>query len=409
MREVKEEKSYKKKTKVKIFPMTVLIVLLLMIFFAFLFRDELKKEKIIHPEIPEQEEIEEEIEEEIIEEENIVLEQELSLIMVGDCLIHGAVYDDAREDNNKYNFDKMLDFVKPIVEKYDLAFYNQESILGGTKLGLSSYPTFNSPQEVGDSFLKLGFNLVSLANNHTLDRGKTAIYESHKYWKKQEGVMTAGSYSSEEERITPNIMEKNGITYTLLSYTTTTNGIPKPKDAPYLVSTYNKEEVKKDIERLRDKVDLLMVSMHWGEEYSHTPNNSQKEIANYLASLGVDIIIGHHPHVVQPIDFIGDTMVIYSLGNFISSQYGINKLTGLMASVNIKKQTIDGKSKIILENPQAELVYTYSKITSYRHSYKLYPYTMLNENILENYKEHYNKYMGIVTSMSKRIIPIGIK
>ena len=339
-------------------------------------------------------------------EEPKVTETSLSLIMVGDCLIHGAIYDDAKTTNGSYDFSKMLELVKPIIQSYDLAFYNQESILGGVELGLSSYPRFNAPKEVGDAFLDLGFNLVSLANNHTLDKGKEGIYSSLNYWQNKESVMTAGSYSSEENRITPNIMEKNGITYALLAYTTTTNGLNTFKDEPYLITVYDEELVKADIERLRDKVDLLMVSMHWGEEYTHTPTEEQKEIAEYLASLNVDIVIGHHPHVVQPIDFIDNTMVIYSLGNFIASQYGINKLTGLMAGITVKKTTIDNQITITLEEPTAQLVYVDSKITSYRYDYKLYPYNLLTDDILKNYKEHYNKYMGIVTSLNNKIIPL---
>lgn len=339
-------------------------------------------------------------------EEPKVTETSLSLIMVGDCLIHGAIYDDAKTTNGSYDFSKMLELVKPIIQSYDLAFYNQESILGGVELGLSSYPRFNAPKEVGDAFLDLGFNLVSLANNHTLDKGKEGIYSSLDYWRNKENIMTAGSYSSEENRITPNIMEKNGITYALLAYTTTINGLNTFKDEPYLITVYDEELVKADIERLRDKVDLLMVSMHWGEEYTHTPTEEQKEIAEYLASLNVDIVIGHHPHVVQPIDFIDDTMVIYSLGNFIASQYGINKLTGLMAGVTVKKTTIDDQTIITLEEPTAQLVYIDSKITNYRHDYKLYPYNLLTDDILENYKDHYNKYMGIVTSLNNRVTPL---
>lgn len=339
-------------------------------------------------------------------EEPKITETSLSLIMVGDCLIHGAIYDDAKTTNGSYDFSKMLELVKPIIQSYDLAFYNQESILGGVELGLSSYPRFNAPKEVGDAFLDLGFNLVSLANNHTLDKGKEGIYSSLDYWRNKENIMTAGSYSSEENRITPNIMEKNGITYALLAYTTTTNGLNTFKDEPYLITVYDEELVKADIERLRDKVDLLMVSMHWGEEYTHNPTEEQKIIAEYLASLNVDIIIGHHPHVVQPIDFIGNTMVIYSLGNFIASQYGINKLTGLMAGVTVKKTTIDDQTTITLEEPTAQLVYIDSKITNYRHDYKLYPYNLLTDDILENYKDHYNKYMGIVTSLNNRVTPL---
>lgn len=379
------------KRNLKIKYSNIFFIIVLIIFIYFLCSSKVLLEK----EIPKIE----------IEEPKIT-ETSLSLIMVGDCLIHGAIYDDAKTTNGSYDFSKMLELVKPIIQSYDLAFYNQESILGGVELGLSSYPRFNAPKEVGDAFLDLGFNLVSLANNHTLDKGKEGIYSSLDYWRNKENIMTAGSYSSEENRITPNIMEKNGITYALLAYTTTTNGLNTFKDEPYLITVYDEELVKADIERLRDKVDLLMVSMHWGEEYTHNPTEEQKEIAEYLASLNVDIIIGHHPHVVQPIDFIGNTMVIYSLGNFIASQYGINKLTGLMAGVTVKKTTIDDQTTITLEEPTAQLVYIDSKITNYRHDYKLYPYNLLTDDILENYKDHYNKYMGIVTSLNNRVTPL---
>ncbi len=381
--------SNKRKLKVKYSNVFFIIILIIFIFF-------LSSAKIL---------LEKEIPKIEIEEPKIT-ETSLSLIMVGDCLIHGAIYDDAKTTNGSYDFSKMLELVKPIIRSYDLAFYNQESILGGVELGLSSYPRFNAPKEVGDAFLDLGFNLVSLANNHTLDKGKSGIYSSLNYWQGKENVMTAGTYSSEENRITPNIMEKNGITYALLAYTTTTNGLTPFKDEPYLITVYDEELVKADIERLRDKVDLLMVSMHWGEEYTHNPTEEQKIIAEYLASLNVDIIIGHHPHVVQPIDFIGNTMVIYSLGNFIASQYGINKLTGLMAGVTVKKTTIDDQTTLTLEEPTAQLVYIDSKITNYRHDYKLYPYNLLTDDILENYKDHYNKYMGIVTSLNNRVTPL---
>ena len=381
--------SNKRKLKVKYSNVFFIIILIIFIFFLS------SAQVLLEKEIPKVE-----------VEEPKVTETSLSLIMVGDCLIHGAIYDDAKTTNGSYDFSKMLELVKPIIQSYDLAFYNQESILGGVELGLSSYPRFNAPKEVGDAFLDLGFNLVSLANNHTLDKGKSGIYSSLNYWQGKENVMTAGTYSSEENRITPNIMEKNGITYALLAYTTTTNGLTPFKDEPYLITVYDEELVKADIERLRDKVDLLMVSMHWGEEYTHNPTEEQKIIAEYLASLNVDIIIGHHPHVVQPIDFIGNTMVIYSLGNFIASQYGINKLTGLMAGVTVKKTTIDDQTTLTLEEPTAQLVYIDSKITNYRHDYKLYPYNLLTDDILENYKDHYNKYMGIVTSLNNRVTPL---
>ena len=341
------------------------------------------------------------------EPEPVVEDNELSLIMVGDCLIHGAIYIDAREGNT-YNFYKMLDKIKPIVSSYDLAYYNQESILGGTSLGLQTYPRFNSPQEVGDAMLDAGFNIVTFANNHSLDMGEKGILSALSYWepKKSQGIMMAGSYTSFEDRDTDVIMEKNGITYTILSYTTTLNGLSRPSGKEYLVNYYDADQVKRDVERLRDKVDLLMVAMHWGEEYTHNPTDNQKEIAQYLASLGVDIVIGHHPHVIQPIDFIGKTMVIYSLGNFIASQKGeIAKHTGLMASVKVHKRTENGKSTVTLEEPTAQLEYVYSIANgpNSRYGYKLYPYDQLNDSLLKGYKDYYNKFMEIVTKYSDKI------
>ena len=371
-----------------------LILVILLLFFSknLFFSDEKINDKE-EPSIKEE-----------VKHDPIIEEHELSMVMVGDCLIHGAIYDDARnKQTGKYNFYKMVELMKPMISKYDLAFYNQESLLGGESLGLSSYPRFNSPQEVGDTFLDLGFNMVSLANNHSLDKGEKGILSSLEYWKSKEGVMTAGSYSSFEDRNKDVIMEKNGITYSLLSYTTTTNGLSRPKGKEYLVNVFDKEQVRKDVERLRDKVDLLVVSMHWGEEYTHTPTAQEIEIAEYLASLNVDIVIGHHPHVLHPIDFIGKTVVIYSLGNFIASQYGVEKLTGLIVSLKVNKRTVDGVSEVTIKDVTADLSYVYSVKTNYRHSYKLYPYEMLNDNLLSGYKKYYDKFMSIVTSKSDKI------
>ena len=122
------------------------------------------------------------------------------MIMVGDSLIHNSLYYDAKQKDGSYDFKPMLELTKPITSKYDLAYYNQETVLGGTELGLSSYPCFNSPQEVGDAFIDSGFNLVSLATNHTMDRGEAAVLSSLEYWNSKENVVTAGSYRSFEER-----------------------------------------------------------------------------------------------------------------------------------------------------------------------------------------------------------------
>ena len=333
-----------------------------------------------------------------------------SLIMGGDALIHSAVYTDAKVSSDKYDFKGMLEYVKPITSQYDLAYYNQETILGGTELGLSTYPQFNSPYEVGDAFLDAGFNVISLANNHTLDRGSKAIINSRKYWNSKD-VMVNGSATTLEERNDIDIKEKNGITYALLSYTTTTNGLKRKND--YYVNWYDKEMVRKNVESIRDKVDFIMVAMHWGTEYNTGVTTGQKNIAKYLASLGVDLVIGTHPHVIEPAEYINDTFVIYSLGNFISAQRTDEQLSGLLMSVSVEKvvDTVNDTIEVNVVNPTAQFIYTYSKRTNSggRYDFKLYPYSMLNDKLFPNYKTMYNKLKTRMTSLDKNIKVIGLE
>ncbi len=323
-----------------------------------------------------------------------------SMVMVGDALIHGTVYGTAHRyaNYNGYDFKPMLEHIKERVKDYDLAYYNQETILGGTELGLSTYPLFNSPYEVGDAFIDAGFNLVSLATNHTIDKGEKGVLNSRNYWNQQADVLAAGSYSSFEERDKVVIKEVNGIKYAFLSYTTYTNGLIVPTGKEYLVNVYDEDLIKEEITRYRDQVDLLMVAMHWGTEYMTYPTNEQKEISEYLASLGVDLIIGTHPHVIEPIEYIDDTLVIYSLGNFISSQIGVERLTGLMLSLNIKKEEYHGKTTISFEDIEGTLIYT-----DRNNGYIVYPYDMLTDNILNNYETYYEKYKKVVTAYSDQV------
>lgn len=328
----------------------------------------------------------------------------LSLVMVGDALLHSSLYKDGYK-NGKYDFSSQLEYIKPIIQNYDLAFYNQESILGGTELGLSDYPTFNSPQEFGDSMIDAGFNLVSLANNHTLDRGEKAVLNSCNYWKNKD-VLTAGSYSSKEEAEEIKIKEKNGIKYTLLAYTYGTNGIKVKEGKEYLVNLYSDEKAKADIEKVRDKVDLLMVSMHWGTEYKTEPTETQKKQAEYLSSLGVDIIIGTHPHIIEPITYINDTLVIYSLGNFISAQStnnDYNTMVELMTSVDIIKEEKDGQTTIKLDNLNNELLYNYYQKGSKWTNFKVIPFSMMNANYNKDYQRLYEKYSAVVKMYDQNI------
>ena len=351
--------------------------------------------------------------------ENNITEEDKSysidLLMVGDVLIHDRLYTSMKTSDG-YDFRPALTYIKDIVKDYDLAYYNQETILGGSEIGLSSYPSFNSPYEVGDAMIDAGFNLVSLATNHTLDRGEKAITNSINYWNGKNDVLTAGSYLSSEDRNKINIREVNNITYTMLNYTYGTNGIKVPSGKEYFVNVWPcngsnpsydseyqeyKRIVKEDVERVRDKVDLLIVAMHWGVEYTHTPTAYQIDMANYLESLGVNIIIGTHPHVVMPVTFINDTLVIYSLGNFLSAQetnIDYNTTVGLLSTIKITKYIDkDNNSSIKLSDINNELVYTYSKSNN---DYKVIPFSNPDiKTYLSDCERIYNKYSSVIKNM----------
>ena len=231
-------------------------------------------------------------------------------------------------------------------------------------------------------------------------------------------MLAVGSYTSFYERDEFQYREVNNISYTMLNYTYGTNGIRVPSGKEYLVNVWPvtgsnpskdnkyqeyKEQVKKDIESVRDKVDILMVAMHWGIEYQYSPNSYQLDMAEYLASLDVDIIIGTHPHVIQPITWIDDTLVIYSLGNFISAHEVVNmgNRVGLMSSVNITKVVEDDNVSITIDKLENELLYTYYN-SNYK-DIKVIPFSNMTSDYLSNYEEVYNKYRGIVQSLDSNV------
>ena len=353
-----------------------------------------------------------------VKEEEKPKEYSASLVMVGDLLVHDRLYN-AMKTSDGYDFKPALTYIKDIVKEYDIAYYNQETILGGEEIGLSSYPSFNSPYEVGDAMIDAGFNLVSLATNHTLDRGEKAITNSVNYWNEHPSVLAVGSYLSFEERDKVRIKEVNNITYTMLNYTYGTNGIKVPEGKEYLVNVWPctgnnlesdtkyqeyKEKVQEDIKRVRDKVDVLIVAMHWGVEYTHIPTNYQLDMASFLEEEGVDIIIGTHPHVVMPVTYINDTLVVYSLGNFLSAQetnIDNNTTVGLMSGITITKKVDKDKTEIGLSNLTNELLYTYSKNNR---DYKVIPFSNPDiKEYLEDYERIYNKYAKVITNMNDKV------
>ena len=322
------------------------------------------------------------IEPPVIEEEVPIAEDKtVTFMAVGDNLIHGAIYYDSEiRHKGAYEFDEIYENTKPLIESADVAYINQETILGGTELTLSHYPMFNSPQEIGDALVHSGFDWIASSSNHSMDRFEGGIHASLNFWDKYPQIITTGLNRSEEERQTPKFIERNGVKFGVLGYTYGTNGIEIPKGQEYLVNIYTKERLIEDITNLKDKCDSILVSMHWGHEYWIEPNEEQIELAQLMADLGVDVVIGEHPHVIQPMDWVEgkdghQMLVIYSLGNFLSAQDVDFRMLGGMASWTMKKDGESGEMSV-------EDVKFYPTITHFNA-----PFTKFKTYFLKDYTE----------------------
>ncbi len=328
-----------------------------------------------------------------------------SLFMVGDALIHGAVYYDAMQADGSYDFHEQLARVGELSEGYDLKYYNQETILGGVELGLSSYPMFNSPVEVGQAMVDYGFNLVSLANNHSLDRFEAGIINSMNFWNAQEGVAAAGTNLSWEDQDKIEVHEINGISYVFLSWTYGCNGLTAPEGKEYLVNVYTDQEEKmlEQVRRANEMADVVMIAMHWGDEYSTSVNAQQERLAVELSEAGADIIIGSHPHVIQPVSWVNDgkTICFYSLGNMISAQDVQARLVEMAGALTITKTVLDDEVEIQISDVKADLLYDY-----YRPGFtgfKVVTFDELTTDMVWNYQEVYDEYVQIITALDQSI------
>lgn len=336
------------------------------------------------------------------EKENPIKTYTAKLIATGDGLIHSPLYNAAKTSTG-YDFSNMLTLTKNKIKNYDIKYYNQETVSDDSK-SPTSYPIFNTPSAYGKNMIEAGFNLVSLASNHSMDAGATSAKASASWWQSQDSILATGMFATETDRNNYKIMEANGIKYTMLSYTYGTNGIPVPASSPYLVNVFNEEMAKKDIEAVRDKVDVLIVAMHWGNEYNLDATETQKKQAKFLADNNVDIVLGTHSHCVEPWEWINDTVVFYSFGNFISNQMGANEAKvrkvgsiGVFATLDITK-TVDTEKNttdIKIDNIGADLTYTYRYHDSSigKNNYLVIPFSMMSETYL------HDKYNGALNSI----------
>lgn len=267
---------------------------------------------------------------------------EVSISMVGDVLMHNPTLKSGLQEDGSYNYDHLFKNVKEHMKNADISLANQEVILGGTDLGISAYPAFNAPQELGDSLVKSGFNTILHATNHTLDKGEKGVDSALTYWKEKHPETTVlGIHESQEDRDQIYIFEKRGFKIAILNYTYGVNGNRIPEDRPYIVDLMDKSQMEKDIQKANELADYVIVCPHWGTEYVFEATDEQKEWTDFFLKQGVDLVIGTHPHVIEPVEWVEDgenkMLVFYSLGNFVSCQDKWYRMLGAMANVKLLK------------------------------------------------------------------------
>lgn len=287
----------------------------------------------------------------VLETKNTVDEgSELTLIMAGDILLHTPVAKSGVQQDGSYDFTALFANVKNEVEAADLALVNQEVIIGGTALGITGYPSFNAPFELGDALVEAGFDVVLHATNHTLDKGKKGVTNCLSFWKEKYPQITVLGIneSQEAQDNTFFVYEHEGIRVAILNYTYGTNGIPMPSDMPYAVNLLEEKKVTTDIAKAKEMSDFVIVCPHWGTEYQLAPSAEQARWTQIFLENGVDLVIGTHPHVIEPVEWVRDEngnemLVYYSLGNFVnwtsSSGKGIaNRMVGGMAEITLARE-----------------------------------------------------------------------
>lgn len=268
------------------------------------------------------------------------------IMAVGDDLIHKQLYEAAHLPEGGYCFDGMFDGVRDVIAQADVRVINQETILVADEAQVSSFPAFGTPVAVGQAVVDAGFNVVTHASNHALDKGLDGIADTLAFWELHEDrVCMLGLHPSATDQERVRSIEVDGVKIALVNCTEKLNFRRLPRGARYCVDVmkgFSRRALAARIGRAREEADFVVVFPHWGCEYLYEPIDSQRRWASFFAEAGADLIIGTHPHVVQPVEWIeradgGRTLCYYSLGNFISCQVGAGTMLGALADVTLER------------------------------------------------------------------------
>lgn len=318
----------------------------------------------------------------------------VNITVEGDNLIHSSIYNQAsaRAEGDDYDFTYAYENVEKLFTG-DLNIMNQETLICNDEFEPADYPQFNSPVALGDHMVDIGINIFSICNNHTLDMGTDGLKACLDYWerkKQEQGIISYGAYYNEEDLYDIRTTEVNGITFSFVAFTQYTNGLSLPEDSPLqIVYTSEEEKMRNLVQKADELSDVVIVSVHWGQEDVHEVDEERRELAQKFADWGANLIIGTHSHTVQSMEYVtnkyGDqAFVFYSLGNFISAQSDNFNMIGLVGDLNVTKDLHSGS--IIIDDVKAKPV-----ITHYDNNYsnvRVYPYSEYNEELASSHGIH---------------------
>lgn len=339
-----------------------------------------------------------------------------TMAAIGDIMCHNTQYNDAyNKDTGAYDFSYVFDDISLYTKTADICVGNLETTFAGEDVGYSGYPTFNTPDSLAYELKDIGVDVLSTAGNHALDKGFNGLSRTIDVLNDAD-IAHTGTYKTEEEQNTILTKYVKGIKIAFVNFTYGTNGIKIPSGKEFCVNLIDNDLITKQLDLAKSQnPDIIVACMHWGNEYKTTPNDTQKELSTFLFQNGVDIILGTHPHVLEPMEkqtvtledgTTKDGFVIYSLGNFISGQTAENTKTSIILNLTITKHT-DGK--ITIDKAEYKPIYMYTDkslktkkmklldINKNIYNYENYIDSTINKtlyDILKNEQEKVTKIVG---------------
>lgn len=324
----------------------------------------------------------------------------ITMTAIGDSLCHNTQYWDAHDsETGKYDFSYVYNDISNYTKNSDITIGSLETTFAGEDRGYSNYPTFNTPDSLATGLSDIGVDIISLAGNHALDYGYTGLCRTIDVLDNS-NISHLGTYKTEEDQEKLLIKSVKGVKIAFINYTYGTNGIPVPSDKSYCVNLIDKDLIKKQIDQAKEEnVDMIVACMHWGTEYRTTANSEQTSLSDFLFKNGVDVIIGNHPHVLEPMEkktvtledgSIKDCFVIYALGNFTADQRDEITRDSIILNLTITKNE---EGKILIDKANYIPIYMYKNSAAKTHKFKILDI----EKTLNNYES------GIDTSISSSV------